>query len=176
MNRPLTLVFTNSVTNTQLRARFTPVVDNARISGLQVRRRGDVFSDADGIPDWWRRAYFGHPTGQAADQSRGPDDPDGDGVSNLTEYRMGTDPLAAASAPAAPQFSILKILKAGTDVQLDLLSVSNWSYQLQRRDRLDSNPLWSNIGPAVLSTGGVMTLNDAGGAVGGEKYYRVQAQ
>ena len=43
MNKPLTLVFTNAVTNSQLQVLFTPVVDNARISGLQVpqdRRRG----------------------------------------------------------------------------------------------------------------------------------------
>ena len=71
MNKPLTLVFTNAVTNCQLQVLFTPVVDNARISGLQVRKIGDVASDTDGIPDWWRLAYFGHAPGLASDQSRG---------------------------------------------------------------------------------------------------------
>ena len=65
----MTLVFTNAVTNAQLQVLFTPVVDNARLSGIQVRKIGDVFSDSDGIPDWWRLAYFGHALGQAGDKS-----------------------------------------------------------------------------------------------------------
>src|SRR5262249_12078269 len=80
-NLPLTRVFTNVVTNSQLQVLFTPVVDNARLSGIQVRKIADVFSDTDGIPDWWRLAYFGHALGQAADKSRGTDDADGDGAS-----------------------------------------------------------------------------------------------
>ncbi|HEV2694914.1 MAG TPA: alpha-amylase family glycosyl hydrolase [Verrucomicrobiae bacterium] len=92
MNLPLTLVFTNSVTNSQLQVLFTPVTDNARISGLQARKIADVFSDTDGIPDWWRLAYFGHALGSSNDLSRASDDADGDGVSNLTEFFAGTDP------------------------------------------------------------------------------------
>jgi len=49
-------------------------------------------SDGDGIPDWWMVKYFGHPTGQAGDQSLAGDDADGDGISNLQEYLNGTDP------------------------------------------------------------------------------------
>ena len=49
-------------------------------------------SDGDGIPDWWTQLYFGHPTGLALDYSRAADDPDGDGLTNLEEYRLGTDP------------------------------------------------------------------------------------
>jgi len=50
-------------------------------------------SDGDGIPDWWTQLYFGHPTGLKSDYSRAADDPDGDGLSNLEEYLLGTDPL-----------------------------------------------------------------------------------
>ena len=70
-NIPITRVFTNAVTNSQLQILFTPVVDNARVSGVQVRKIADVFSDTDGIPDWWRLAYFGHALGRASDNSRG---------------------------------------------------------------------------------------------------------
>ena len=63
-----------------------PVADNARVSGLAVRKIGDVFSDTDGVPDWWRLAHFGHATGQAADNSRGTDDADADGTPNLNEF------------------------------------------------------------------------------------------
>ncbi|HTL18241.1 MAG TPA: alpha-amylase family glycosyl hydrolase, partial [Patescibacteria group bacterium] len=73
-NLPLTLTFTNSITNSQLQLLFTAVVDNARVSGVRALKIGDVFSDNDGIPDWWRLAYFDHSMGQAGDKSRGSDD------------------------------------------------------------------------------------------------------
>ncbi len=126
MNIPISLVFTNAVTNSQLQILFTPgAVDNARVSGVQVRKIADVFSDTDGIPDWWRLAYFGHPLGSASDLSRGSDDADGDGVSNLTEYRNGTDPLNPASFPILPPFNLGPIAVQGGNVQLSFSSSSN---------------------------------------------------
>jgi len=58
----------------------------------------------DGLPDVWEQGYFGSLV-------YGPgDDPDGDGLSNLDEYKLGTDPTDAASAlkitdlhPASPE-------------------------------------------------------------------------
>jgi hypothetical protein len=44
-------------------------------------------SDADGLPDAWEVQYFGNTTNQ-----NGGNDPDGDGVSNLQEYLLGTNP------------------------------------------------------------------------------------
>jgi hypothetical protein len=79
-NVPVTLAFTNNVTNSQLQILFISVVDNARVSGVQVVKLANVFSDTDGIPDWWRLAYFGHALGQAGDKSRGQDDADGNGI------------------------------------------------------------------------------------------------
>ncbi|MDD5676706.1 MAG: hypothetical protein PHW60_01785 [Kiritimatiellae bacterium] len=42
--------------------------------------------DNDGLPDWWEMKYFGN-----LDQVAG-DDPDNDGLANLQEYQLGTDP------------------------------------------------------------------------------------
>jgi hypothetical protein len=175
MNLPVTRVFTNSVTDAQLQILFTPVIDNARISGLQVRKIADVFSDTDGIPDWWRLAYFGHALGSASDLSRASDDADGDGVSNLTEYFAGTNPNNAASVPVLPPFNITQIVTTSTNVQLNASSTTNWSYQLQFRASLDPSSTWINVGPAVSGTGGTILLGDPNSSTNATRFYRVQA-
>jgi len=43
-------------------------------------------SDSNGLPDYWEKSYFGQ-TGQNPDE-----DPDNDGLSNLQEYLLGTNP------------------------------------------------------------------------------------
>ncbi len=176
MNLPVTLVFTNSVTNSQLQVLVTPVVDHARISGLQVQKIADVFSDTDGIPDWWRLAYFGHALGQAGDLSRGSDDADGDGVSNLTEYLSGTDPLNPTSFPTLAAFNIGPVTITGGNLQLGCNTVTNWTYQLQYRDTLDSSLAWINIGPPVPGTGNSIQLSDPDSAINATRFYRVQAR
>jgi len=168
-NLPLTRVFTNAVTNSQLQILFTPVVDNARASGIQARKLGDVFSDADGIPDWWRLAYFGHALGLASDNSRAGDDADGDGVSNLNEFLAGTDPTSATSV-----FMIKQVAIAGSDVQVSCSSASNRTYQLQRRGILSTGTGWLNVGPPVAGSGGILILTDPGGATNQTQFYRVQ--
>ncbi len=52
----------------------------------------DADTDNDGLPDDWEMFYFGN-----LDQGAN-DDPDHDGVSNLAEYRAGTNPTRADSA------------------------------------------------------------------------------
>ncbi len=54
-------------------------------------------TDGDGIPDWWTIQYFGHPTGQAGDNSLAQDDADGTGMSNLQKYLIGLNPTNPAS-------------------------------------------------------------------------------
>lgn len=171
-NLPLMLVFTNAVTNSQLQIQFTPVVDNARISGVQVRKIGDVFSDADGIPDWWRLAYFGHAAGASFDNSQGGDDADGDGVSNRTECFTGTNPLNPGSVPGLPPFLLGNISVSGGVFQLSCQSVANWTYQLQRSEALSAT--WSDAGTPQNGTGGSLTFSDS--VTAQTHFYRVIAR
>jgi hypothetical protein len=67
-------------------------------------------SDGDGIPDWWMIQYFGHPTGEASDNSLAQDDADGTGMSNLQKYLIGLNPTNPASL-----FRITSINPQGTN-------------------------------------------------------------
>ena len=49
--------------------------------------------DLDGLPDWWERLLFG-----TLDRLDGEDE-DEDGVSDISEFRGGSDPLDSASIP-----------------------------------------------------------------------------
>ncbi|HXR49259.1 MAG TPA: alpha-amylase family glycosyl hydrolase [Candidatus Limnocylindrales bacterium] len=175
MNIPISLVFTNAVTNSQLQILFTPgAADNARVSGVQVRKIADVFSDTDGIPDWWRLAYFGHPLGMASDLSRGADDADGNGISNLTKYLNGADPLNPASGPTLPSFNLGPVTVQGSNVQVGFSPSNTWTYQLQRSDSL-APAAWVNVSQAVSGAGGTILLSDTGGATNFARFYRVHA-
>ena len=92
-NIPVTRVFTCVVAAAQLEMDFVPNIDNARASGIQVRKIADLDSDGDGIPDWWMLAYFNHPTGQGFDNSLASEDADGTGQNNLFKYVAGLNPI-----------------------------------------------------------------------------------
>ncbi len=176
-NIPISLVFTSAVTNSQLQILFTPgAADNARVSGVQVQKIADVFSDTDGIPDWWRLAYFGHALGEAADKSRGSDDADGNGISNLTKYLNGINPLIAADVPTPPVFNVTQISVTATNVQINCSTATNWSFQLQSRNTLDTSSSWTNIGASLLGTGGTNLFYDNNPAANNTRFYRVQAR
>ena len=141
---------------------------------MQARKIADVFSDTDGIADWWRLAYFGHALGQAGDLSRGQDDPDGDGVSNLTEFLNGSNPTNSASFPVLAPFAIAQIFFTNGTLQVNCQSATNWTYQLQSRDSLDSASSWINAGPTAAGNGGIISLIDT--ATNVVRFYRVQAR
>jgi glycosidase len=170
-NLPLTLAFTNTVADAQLELHFTPVVDNARASGIQARKIADVYSDSDGIPDWWRLAFFNHATGAAGDLSRASDDADGDGAPNVHEFLAGTDPLNPASV-----FRISHLdLSGGTQVLIECLVASNRSYQLLWQDD-PAGGGWVATGAPVAAVSNAVTLVDPSGPTNAARFYRVEIQ
>jgi hypothetical protein len=169
-NTPLTRVFTNSVADAQLKIDFLPITDNARASGIQVRKIADLDSDADGIPDWWMLAYFNHPTGQAGDNSMANQDADGDGMNNLQEFLTGTNPLDLNSALRITAINIVD-----PDVQVSWTTVLGKTNQLQRAPSPDSSATWSNIGSPSAGTGAIVTQPDFGAATNPPpQFYRVR--
>ncbi len=169
-NIPVTRVFTNTVADAQLQIDFVSVIDNARASGIQVRKIADLDSDADGIPDWWMLGYFNHSTGQAGDNSMANQDADGDGMSNLQEFLTGTDPLDANSA-----FRITAIKLVGSDVQVSWTTVAGKTNQLQRALSPNSSAAWLSVGSITLGNGSIVTQPDPGAATNAPaQFYRVR--
>lgn len=59
--------------------------------------RGEATVSPDGIPDSWMNTYFGSATPAPGNLSRATDDADGDGLTNIQEYRAGSNPKDATS-------------------------------------------------------------------------------
>ena len=153
-NLPLALAFTGTVADAQLEILFFPQIDNARVSGIQVQKIGDVDSDTDGIPDWWVRAYFDHATGQEADGSRGGDDPDFDGTDNQAEFEALTDPT-----DAGPVYFIESII-AGENSSLLFQSASNRLYSIQGAADLLATDDWVTLQSNLPGTNGPIIFTD----------------
>ncbi len=168
-NIPITRVFTNVVTGTQLETDFVPVVDNARASGIQVRKIADLDSDGDGIPDWWMLAYFNHATGQVGDDSMANQDADGDGMSNLQEFLAGTDPTDPTSV-----FRITNVSVLGIDVAVTWTTQPNKTNQLESNSTPGTNTPWLSVGSLTAGIGLLATQTNSGGATNPATFYRVR--
>ncbi len=124
-------------------------------------------TDSDGIPDAWMIAKFGHATGLASDKSRATDDADGDGMTNLQEFRAGTDPRNATSilrlAPPAT---------SGPDKTLSLPSLAGITYRIDYADDLLSANHWRTLADQIPGTGSAITITDPGAAALTQRYYR----
>lgn len=84
-------------------------------------------SDGDGLDDAWELRYFGS---LGANPN---DDPDGDGVNNLGEFRAGTDPLDARS-----RFEIVEVNRVGPNFRIRWSSQPNHLYQVRRSATLQT--------------------------------------
>jgi hypothetical protein len=60
---------------------------------------------ADGLPNSWSTTHFGTSTPSAGTLSRATDDKDGDGLTNLTEFILGTSPVDARSRLRSTAFT-----------------------------------------------------------------------
>jgi Tol biopolymer transport system component len=148
---------------------------NAGLVADDLNRAPDVFAqvvdaavdtDDDGIPDAWTLQYFGHATGQAGDQSRAQDDADGDGMTNLQEFMMSTDPTSAASVL---RIQILYEI-AGNNITLSWPAATGRNYRVQYKDNL-TDPVWLDL-PGTISVNGSVAQLTAPATQSG-RYYRV---
>jgi hypothetical protein len=114
------------------------------------------------MPDDWEQAHGLMPN----DPHDAAMDADADGVSNLNEYRSGTDPRDAASV-----LRLTRIEVTDSGVVVWFQSVSGRRFQLERTDSLAA-PVWQAAGDAVTGDGSVMQVNDAQGGLFYQRFYR----
>jgi alpha-tubulin suppressor-like RCC1 family protein len=135
-----------------------------------------VDTDCDGIPDSWMLQYFGHPTGQASDNSRAADDADGDGMSNLQEYPAGTNPINSASV-----LRITAIGAVGVDIRVSWTAVTNKTYVVQVTTNLADGSftnaftdLAAVVVPAAPPITGTNYLDFGAATNGPSRFYRIK--
>ncbi|MDB6033636.1 MAG: hypothetical protein JWM16_3974 [Verrucomicrobiales bacterium] len=125
-----------------------------------VARLGSGDSDADGMDDDWELAYFGTLSRD------GQGDFDDDSVTDLEEFRAGTDPTNHGSV-----LRVISLTKLGSgEVSLIWNSVPGKNYHLQFRDTLDPAP-WQTMPGNITALGSTTTAQDTGPVL--NRFYRV---
>lgn len=153
-----------------------PAVVNGYYLGATSNVSLSVFapdSVGDGIPDWWRQAYFG-----TATPTNGHDcatcDFDGTGQDNLFKYVAGLNPTNPASV------FVLKIAPvAGQPTEKTLtydpiLIGSGQVYTVQFRTNLTGGAAYASLTTtsALVTNGNMVSVTDLG-ATQTQKFYRV---
>lgn len=126
---PPVLLLTNSV---QLAVQ---AFESNQPVGALVRREFGLIPQADdGIPADWRIRYFGF-NAWSDPRSQASADPDGDGTSNLDEFKAGSHPLD-------PLDGFLSSARQVPSLQWN--SVAGVTYRVLRKDRL-SDAQWTEV-------------------------------
>jgi hypothetical protein len=143
------------------------------LRGLNYVRlvRGGNYSSVDhvgdGIPDGWRRQYFGGSGTTTNTTSCASCDADHDGVSNYAEYIADTNPTNALS-----YFHIQSVTNAA-GLKVFYQSSAGRKYTLYSRTNLTSG-VWTNIPSQtdISGSGGVGALTDPS-PMGTQRFYHI---
>lgn len=134
------------------------------INGLLTKSNRSASSQNDGIPDSWRLKYFGTISSNLLTLATA--DADGDNVSNVNEYKMGTDPNDVSS--------FLRMLEPKKQAGLTVRwpSASGRTYVVESSPALFDAP-WTVISTNIAGTGDDLEFSDSA-AANGTRFYRVR--
>lgn len=149
-------------------AEFTPgLMDRGRSERIDlVLGTALADTDDDGMADSWEQQYFGN-------LNATPDaDADGDGVTNLQEYRSGTDPKDPQSL-----FVLLEISAGPQGVQLLWSSQPNRTYRVLRSATLlASAAAFELVKTGLAATPPVNEFLDTSALNGAQFFYLIQTE
>jgi poly-gamma-glutamate capsule biosynthesis protein CapA/YwtB (metallophosphatase superfamily) len=142
--------------------RFDPTAGDT-----QVLLFGPADADADGLPDWWELKFFDRRIGAVPEV-----DSDGDGRSNLAEFRAGTHPLDGGfqAQPWAPYLHPLGL--DGQFAQMEVLGFEGSTYRLEASTNLCT---WGLV-RTNLSAGQLVVVPPPAPAGGFSIFYRAAVE
>jgi Bacterial TSP3 repeat len=123
-------------------------------------------SDGDGLGDAWERQFFG-------DLSANPDeDPDGDGMTNLQEFRAGTNPKDAQS-----RLEFVEISPQPGGIRVRWSSQPDHSYRIRRSPTLLAAPAsYQVIQTGIAATPPTNEFLDTATAGGTQFFYIIELE
>ena len=125
-------------------------------------------SDGDGLLDAWESSNFGNLSQNASG------DPDADGISNLLEYRLGSNPNSAA-VNGLPALNLNPADGNGLSTNgftMSFPTVTGITYQVVANANLSTNS-WGNIGSSIVGDGTTKSVTDASATNSAQKFYRL---
>lgn len=125
-------------------------------------RLGSADSDNDGMDDDWEVAFLENLT------RNGAGDLDGDGASDLDEFKSGTNPANDASILRV--ITIESVVGGATSILWD--AIPGRTYQVQYKSQF-ADSSWLNLAGTVLASATTGVLQDPDPATGDHRFYRV---
>jgi hypothetical protein len=125
-----------------------------------------IDADGDGLADAWEQQYFG-PLG-----ANPADDPDGDGMNNLREFRAGTNPTDARSL-----FEVVEISKVPSGVSVRWSSQPGRSYRVRRSPTLLAAPAdYQVVQSGIAATPPFNQLIDTSVGAAAQFFYLIEVE
>jgi parallel beta-helix repeat protein len=122
----------------------------------------------DGVPDAWRKYYFGGTGTTTNGTSYAAGDPDHDGISNLQEFLSGTNPTNAASVLTLVTKNPISVTNT-----VSINSSNGIVYRVSYSDDLTAGR-WDILADQVVGNGTNVVLGDPAAAVTPRRFYRAQ--
>ncbi len=126
-----------------------------------ISLNADSDSPSDGIPDNWMITCFGNADPNAGSKHHAGDDFDGDGLSNLQEYRAGMDPTSAGSAQRITLFNSSTLQWQAKPYEL---------YELQGSSNLTT---WTRVGNPILPATSTATATNFYNPATPKQFFRI---